>query len=265
MKRSVRGDLGVSPVMRGRSLILLVSFLWALMEIVAQHAAAGHSLLQVVWVRYAAHVLLMLAVFGPRHGRELVHTERPVLQLARALMMLVMPVSFLLASREMSARTVLSIFWLAPQIVMVLSMILLRESASWRSWAVGIAGLGCIVLLLQPQVPVTLRGTLLSLAMATSFALYIVLTRVLREESTVANLFYTAIGVLLPLSLWLPSFWSPLSLRGGLLMALVGCLGFALLWLLDLAMELISPAAVAPLFYAQVFWSIILQGLARGA
>jgi drug/metabolite transporter (DMT)-like permease len=157
--------------MRGRWLILLVSFLWALTEVVAQRAAAGHSLLQVVWVRYAAHILLMLAVFGPRRGRELVHTERPVLQLARALMMLVMPLSFLFASREMPTRTVLSIFWLAPQVVLVLSMILLRESASWRCWVVGIAGLGCILPLLQPQSPVTLRGTLLSLDTATSFAL----------------------------------------------------------------------------------------------
>jgi drug/metabolite transporter (DMT)-like permease len=265
MKTSMWDNLGVNPVVRGMSLVLLASFLWALMEMVAQHAAARHSLLQVVWVRYAVHLLLMLAVFGPRRGRELVHTRRPVLQFTRALMMLVMPVSFLMASKDMSAGTVLSIFWLAPLLVMVLSMILLQESGSWRSWAAGIAGLGCIVLLLHPHAPVTIRGTLLSLAMATSFALYVVLTRVLREESTVANLFYTAIGVLLPLSLWLPSFWSPLTLRDGLLMALVGCLGFAVLWLLDVAMELTSATATAPLLYSQQLWTIILQRLSRGA
>src|SRR5215204_7170620 len=98
----------------GILLICLVGLIWALMEIVIQYIPGGYSLYQVIWVRYVAHLLFMLVVFAPRHGKKLISTHRVGLQIVRAVMMLIMPVSFILAVEYMPVGTILTIFWLAP-------------------------------------------------------------------------------------------------------------------------------------------------------
>ncbi len=247
----------------GILMICVVGFLWALMEIVTAYAAMNYSLYQVVWVRYATHLLFMLVVFTPRYGRKLFSTQKLGIQLVRALMMLVMPVSFILAVNYMSVGNILSVFWLAPMMIMGLSMWLLKEKAPWYIWLITIVGLGCVLFLTRPKAPMTTLGIVLALAMGLSFSLYVVMTRLLREESTLTNLFYTAVGVLVPLSFRLPTFWKPLTLQGGLLMAIVGLLGFALLWVLDKATEITSTAVTAPFLYSEMVFIVVLRLISR--
>ena len=243
----------------GIVLICLVSFLWALMEIVIEHIPGGYSLYQVVWVRYATHLLFMLVIIAPRHARDLITTRHPGLQILRALMMLVMPVSFILASEYINVGTILSVFWLSPLIIIGLSMLLLRENVSWQYWLASIIGFVYAVVLYHSRGAITATGIMLSLAMSLSFSLYVVMTRMLREETTSANLFYTALGVLVPLSFQLPAFWKPLTLQSALMMALVGMLGFILLWVLDKASDMTSSAALAPFLFTQVLWMVVLD------
>ncbi|MGZ9165806.1 MAG: DMT family transporter [Anaerolineales bacterium] len=243
----------------GIVLICLVSFIWALMEIVIQHIPGGYSLYQVVWVRYATHLLFMLVILAPRHARKLITTRHPGLQILRALMMLIMPVSFILASGYIKIGTILTVFWLSPLIIIVLSMVLLRENVSWHYWLFSIVGFIYAATLYNPRGATMTTGIMLSLAMGLSFSLYVVMTRMLREESTSANLFYTALGVFVPLSFWLPAFWKALTFQSGLMMVLVGLLGFILLWVLDRASDMTSSAALAPFLFTQVLWMAVLH------
>lgn len=247
----------------GIVLICLVSFIWALMEIFTSYASTKYSLYQVVWVRYATHLIFMLLVFAPRHGLRLVTTRRIGLQLVRGLMMLVMPASFILGVNYMPVANILSIFWLAPLMIMLLSILLMKEGAAWYYWAIMLVGFACILVLTRPTWSGSLSGVLLSLAMGLSFSLYLVMTRMLREESTLTNLFYTAVCVLIPLSIGLPTFWQPLTLQGSLMMAAIGLLGFALLWVLDKALEMMSAAAAAPFLFSQMFFIIALRLMIR--
>jgi drug/metabolite transporter (DMT)-like permease len=206
----------------------------------------------------------MLLVFIPRHGiKKLVSTQRLGLQLLRSIMMLIMPVSFIVATEYMSVGNILTLFWLSPFMIMALSMFLLKEKAAWQYWAISFVGLICIVIITNPSRSITTTGIILSLAMGLSFSLYLVMTRMLREESTLTNLLYTASGVLIPLSLRLPTFWKTLTLQSGLMMVLIGLLGFVLLWILDEALEMTSAIFVAPFLYSQMFWMIVLRLVLR--
>jgi len=233
------------------------------MEVIIPHIPGGYSLYQVVWVRYATHLLFMLLVFFPRNGIKLVFTPRLGLQLLRAVMMLIMPVSFILAVDYMSAGNILTIFWLSPLILIALSMFLLKEKVSWHYYLLAVFGLACIIVLTHPNRSFNAIGVILSLAMGLSFSLYLILTRMLRDEPTLTNLFYTAVGVLVPLSLRLPAFWKPLTWQSGFMMALVGMLGFLLLWLLDKSLEMISVAVSAPFLYSQMFWIVVIRLVTR--
>jgi drug/metabolite transporter (DMT)-like permease len=244
-------------------LICVLGFLWAFTEILAQYAAVQYSLYQVIWVRYASHLLFMIVVFGPRLGTKLVATRRVGLQFLRAIMMLITPASFIIAVNYMWVGNILSIFWLMPIMIIGLSVLLMKEQASWPVWLLTLFGLACILFLAHPNKTFSLVGVGLAVVMGLSFSLYVVMTRMLRDESHITNLFYTALGVLIPLSFWLPGFWKPLTLQSGLLMALIGLLGFALLWVLDKALELTSAAMVAPFFYSEMFFILVLKLIMR--
>jgi S-adenosylmethionine uptake transporter len=178
-------------------------------------------------------------------------------------MMLVMPVSFIIAVNDMSVGNILSVFWVAPIMIILLSMLLVQERAPWTIWLLTLVGLGCVLVLTRPDGAVTPIGVGLSLTMGLSFSLYVVMTRMLRDEARLTNLFYTAVGVLVPLSFGLPVFWKPLTLQGGLLMVLVGLLGFALLWVLDKALETTSTAVAAPFLYSEMFFIVVLRLITR--
>ena len=244
-------------------LVSLVGLIWAVMEIITQVVAVGYSIYQVIWMRYAAHLLLMVAVFGPRYGRRLFATSRPGLQIVRGLMMLGMPVSFILASPSMSTGNILAIFWLAPFMIMGLALVWLRERVPWYSWGLALLGYACILVLVRPGGTFSLPGSLLALAMGASLSLYIVLSRILREEPALPSLIYTAVSVLVPMSLRVPFVWKPLTLQSSLLMAAIGLLGFALLWVLEKAVEIESPGVAAPFLFSEMVFIIVLKLLGR--
>jgi drug/metabolite transporter (DMT)-like permease len=138
----------------------------------------------------------------------------------------------------------------------------LKEKATWRYGAIALFGFVCILIITHPSDFGSVKGIILAAGMGLSFSLYVVMTRMLRDEPTLTNLFYTAVGVLIPLSFRLPIFWKPLTFRGGLLMVIIGLLGFALLWVLDKAMDMISPTVAAAFFYSQMFWIVIIRLIA---
>lgn len=244
-------------------LICFVSFVWALMELVVQTIARQHSLYQVIWTRYATHMAFILLIFGPRHGLSFIRTKHLKLQLLRASMMLVMPFSFIIGVRYLGARNILAIFWLSPLLMLGLSMKLLCEKVGHRLWLTATAGYMAIVLLLHPNRNMTIIGSGLALAMGLSFSLYLVMTRMLRHESTVTNLFYTAFGVLAPLSIGLPWFWQRPTVVTGSMMTAVGLLGLLLLYALDKALEISAVTRLAPFLYTQPIWMFLLSYLLR--
>ena len=89
-------------------------------------------------------------------------------------------------------------------------------------------------------------------------SLYLVLTRLLRDESTLTNLVFTAAVVLAPLSLVLPDVWRTPSVRSLALMATIGLLGLGVLYALDRALELAPTSVVAPALYAQPVFAVVL-------
>ncbi|HET9910801.1 MAG TPA: DMT family transporter, partial [Anaerolineales bacterium] len=143
------------------------------------------------------------------------------------------------------------------------AIFLLRERVSWFYWVSAIAGSIVLALLLHPNLHVTALGLLLAFLMGLSFSLYIVMTRMLREESRLTNLFYTGLGVVLPLSFALTAFWKPVTLIVGAMMVSIGLLGFVVLWMLDKALEITDASVLAPFLSTQMIWIFAINVIAR--
>lgn len=231
-------------------LIGAVVLLWTTIEGLGFFLPDQTSSYQVVWMRYAVHLLFLVVCFGPRYRSRLWRTRRLPLQIGRGFLMFGMPVCFILSVRSISPETTWAIFWLAPLLALALAALLLRETVRRPVWLATAAAYVGVLLVLQPPPGLHWSGVLLAFGMSMCFVLYLLLSRLLRDEPLLPSLFYTAVGVLIPLSLRLPNFWQPLHWRGALLMALIGLLGLLLLACLDKVLELSEIGAVTPFLLA---------------
>ena len=97
--------------------------------------------------------------------------------------------------------------------------------------------------------------------MALSFSVYVVMTRSLASERVLANLFYTALGVFLALTPFMPMVWVTPSWHDACVLIGIGVLGLVALFALDRSASLAPVSAIAPILYIQVVGLALVEFL----
>jgi drug/metabolite transporter (DMT)-like permease len=246
-----------------RAILLIgaVTLLWAAIEGLGALLPPSLSLYEVVWLRYAIHVLILLVFFGPRHRSGLWRTPRLLPQLGRGVLMLGMSVAFIWSVQRLPVVDTWAIFWLAPLLALAGAPWLLAERARWVVWLAAVIAYGGALVFFRPHLAQFLPAAVLPLGMALCFALYLLVTRRLRDEAILPSLFYTGLGVLLPLGVFLSFFWQPLSWISVAELGLISVLGLLLLYCLDKALELAELSALAPFLLLTPIWAVGLTRL----
>jgi drug/metabolite transporter (DMT)-like permease len=214
---------------------------------------------QVIWARFAFHLLFALALVYAYKGTTL-RSRRPGLQLVRSVFMLVANGLFLFAVRSMKLVDATAILFVGPLIVTALSVPLLGERVGPRRWlAVGIGFVGAMVVI-QPGPGVFQSVAVLPLIGAFSFALYQIATRVLSHaDAPLTTLFYTALVGTVVSSAVLPWYWLTPDLLGWALMCMAGAFGALGQFALIKAIQAAPLTVVVPLNYLTLVW-VTLSG-----
>lgn len=258
-----------APFAQGRhaaaiGLMCLAGLGWSVSTAISRLVPQDMPVQQLVWARYSVHLLVLLLFVWPRQRATLWRTTRPGRQILRGLMMLAMPVLFVAAAARLPGTDVWAVLWLAPVMALALSGLLLGERPRvWQWVAVGLGFVGMAVALdLSTN---ALRSTLLVLPLgsALAFALFQVITRNLRDEATSTGIFYTALCVVVPLTLVPGVLQSPSTV------AVAVAIGVGLSWLLvlvaiDEALKRASLGVVAPFIYTELVWTILIGQLVFG-
>lgn len=246
------------------ALMIAAMLVWPTIEGLGGLVMSTVPPLQLVWLRYAVHLGLLL-LFGATGSRaSLLKTRYPAMQIGRSLLMLGMPVFWLAAAARMPNTTVMAVFWTTPLVAMVGASVLLRERPTLVESVLAVAGFVGTLLVLSPTMPPGLGGPVLAVAMSGCYGLYLVGTRWLRREPTAVNLFYSALPVLLVLTPVMPFVWRWPPVSALPLIALIGALGLVLLFLIDRALHLASVARTAPLGFVQPVSESLVFGAASG-
>jgi drug/metabolite transporter (DMT)-like permease len=141
----------------------------------------------------------------------------------------------------------------------------LGERVPVTAWLAVALGLLATYLMLDPRWPSSLGTLVWPLIMAMSFALYVAMTRSLRNEPVLTNLFYTALGVFALLSLAMPWSWTVPTLHDGVVLTTIGVVGFGALWALDQACEASQLSSTAPALYLHLAGMVMIESMARSA
>ena len=241
------------------------SAVWAVLELIASRLQGGYDVLQIEGCRFAVQLALMGAVWGWRSSTPLWRTGRPLAQLVRALLMLAIPLSFGVAVLQgATPHLAMTGLWVAPVFALVLARGWLLSKAPLFVWIAAAAGLCATVAVLEPARPTTLQASVVPLLMGLAFAAYLALTRSLRHEPVMTNLFYVGLGGLLGVLPFLPGVWVMPSLHDALVFAALGVVGFGALWLLEHALRRSPLPWIAPALYVHVACLTLVSLAVRG-
>ncbi|MGH1360677.1 MAG: DMT family transporter [Burkholderiaceae bacterium] len=222
--------------------------------------------LQVVWLRFAIHVMLSAVFLAPVYRQRLFRTRRPGLQLFRATLMGAMTCMNFFALQTLQLAETGSIMFLAPLLIAALGWLLLDEKLDlgrWLAIAVGFAG---VLVILQPGSGEFKLAMLLPLGIAFLIASFSMVSRSLAATDTpVTTQFLSGLGtavVLAPVALWdwqVPAGW----IEWTLLIAL-GAAGSIGHYCLALSFRYAPASTLAPFQYFQIFWMVAIGYLVFG-
>ncbi|KFX67668.1 membrane protein [Pseudomonas taeanensis MS-3] len=245
-----------NPMLRGILLTLVSVACFASHDAVAKYLAGLYPILLLTWFRYLSHTLLMGAVLLPKHGLSILRSQRPWLQLTRALALLGVSLLFVTGLRYVPLAEATAVIFLAPLLVTLLSATLLRERINLAQWLAVVLGFIGVLVIVRPAGAMFTPAILWPLGAALCFALYQILTRIsaAHDSAATSNFLAGAINCLI-VSLLIPFFWQTPQWQHLLGLLSLGVIGMCGHQLLILAFRQASPAILAPFSYGQLLFA----------
>lgn len=242
-----------------RAILLLLGGLstFVLIDSLVKYWSGDLSVLVTVWFRYVFQAVIMAVVMGAR-GVSF-RTRKPGWHLARGALLLVVSVLGTLSVVMMPLGEFTALIMLTPLVVVLLSVLLLRERVDGLRWALLLCGLAGAILVLQPSA-LSLGGyVLMPLCVVLAYAGYQLITnRMARTEHPMAMHCYTGLFGAVGLTLALPWIWQPVNAPHlWFLFVLIGLLGTCGHFLILLAFSAALPSTLSVFLYAQIALGVL--------
>jgi drug/metabolite transporter (DMT)-like permease len=247
-------------------LIIATGVALAGMDALAKFLALQVPIIMVLWGRYFFHTVITFSAYGIKtRSLKFLRARRPGLQFIRAGSLFGATFFMYQALTRMPLGDAAAIQFLAPVLVTALSGLFLGEHVGPRRWAAVACGFIGVLLVARPGSGILGWTALLPLATAVLLAIYMMLTRIIRnQDDPAATTFYsTALGALI-LSILVIFNWQVLTdLQWGLMIAM-GATGAAGHYMLVKAFHMAEASVLAPFTYAQLLAAIVLGLLLFG-
>lgn len=240
-----------SPL-RGIALSLGATVLFASSDTIAKFLSASLPVIEIAWIRYVVFIAMAI-LLAARSDTRKVWPRSPWLQLARGACLVGSAALYVLALRHLGMVQAVTISFISPVMITVLSIPLLGEQVGLHRWAAVIAGLAGVVIVMRPGLGGFHPAALYAVASASCWAMALVITRRMAgSERPAVTLLWSAGSGLLLLTLLLP--WQavlPSPAQLGLALVL-GVLASSGQWLVVLAFRHAPASLLAPYSYAQL-------------
>lgn len=258
----------LSPTGLGVAVMLLGMLLFALNDAMGKWLVATYSQGQVILIRSAAALIILVPIVWRAGLSGLVRIERPGLQFARVFFSTAELFCFYFAVAALPLADVMTYWLAAPIYVAALSPFLLGEKVGWRRWTAIAIGFVGVLIALKPSSASLTSAALFSILGSAAFAFMMLSGRQLRNTPDTVLAFWQIIGAALAgvVAVFLtPSGWLPVQSSFDLaFLGLLGVVAMAAHVLVNRALKLADAATVAPLQYTLLLWAVIFGWLFFG-
>lgn len=234
---------------------------FSLMDAVLKTLAGSYPALQVAALRGLAAMPLVCAYVLWRREAGLLLRVRWKLHLLRGVIGIVMLTLFSFALRQLGLAEAYTIFFIAPLLITILSIPVLRERVApihWLAIAVGMAG---VLIALRPDGEAFFSwGALAVLAAAACYAVSAIAGRVLsRTDASVTLVFWTTVSLSVGAGVLALPIWVAIDTSHGWILAALAVTGFVGQLAITEAFRHGQASAVAPFEYTALAWGIALD------
>ena len=169
-------------------------------DAIAKWLSTSISSGQVTWARFFFQILLMFPLFLRSKGSW--RTSVMILHAARGGLLALATLLFFSGLKYLPIADAISIFFIEPLLVTLLSAVLLGESIGWRRLSAVAIGFAGALIIIRPGFETFGWAVLLPVGTALCFSFYIILTRSLAQhEDPVRLQFFTGVFGCLVMSL----------------------------------------------------------------
>ena len=240
-------------------LVAMGSF--SLMDAVLKTLAGSYPTLQVAALRgLTALPLVCIYVVWRREVHLLLRIRWP-LHLLRGVIGIAMLALFTFSLKELGLAEAYTIFFVAPLMITVLAIPVLKETVSARHWAAIAVGLGGVLVALRPDQDAFFSlGAIAVLVAAAFYALSAIAGRVLsRTDAAVTLVFWTTAMWAVGAGALAWPHWVPVAYDHWPVLLALAVTGFVGQLAITEAFRSGKASAVAPFEYSALAWAIMLD------
>ena len=241
--------------LRGIALMAGGFFLFSAVDTQAKFLTESLHPLQIAWSRQLGllvGVLILLAL----HGRDVLRTQHPWLQIGRGALAAGSAALFIVAVAYVPLADAVAVSFVAPFLVTVMGAVLLGERVGPRRWiAITIGFLGMLIVI-RPGLGVVHPAMFLVLVAAAFFSLRQILSRRLSgSDRTMTTVAYTALSASVLLTLPLPFVWqTPAWGLEMVLLVSIALMAAVAETMIIMSLQLAEAVVLAPVHYSLLIW-----------
>jgi drug/metabolite transporter (DMT)-like permease len=252
-----------SARLAGIGLMLLSISMFSFGDALGKYMVATYSVGQLLWLRACAALVVLLPMVW-RQRAKFASLERPWLQLLRVVLSTLEVAAFFLATVYLPLADVVTYYLACPIIVTALSAIVLREPVGWRRWSAILIGFCGVLIALRPSSQTVSWPALIALGGSTSFAVLMLITRMLRATPDIVLASSQFIGTFLLGAAMSPFGWVTPSFASLGLFAAAGCISVSALLCVNRSLKLAPASVVVPYQYSMIVWAVMFGYLVFG-
>jgi drug/metabolite transporter (DMT)-like permease len=254
-----------SPRMAGIGLAIGAYFMFSGQDAVVKWLVPNYAIPQLLFMRSITIVALCLAIGRGQLVTQVLESRNKGPLLLRGVLILAAWLCYYTAARTLGLAQLVTIYFAAPLMVTVLSVLLLQERVHWQRWAGTSLGFVGVIVACDPGGVGFTWPVLLTLIAAGFWAYTNILVRqISRFETTMMQMLFSNSSFVVACGLALPWLWRTPDWWTILLMTGIGLAGAAGQYLLFEGFRLAAASLIAPFEYTSLVWAFMLSYLVWG-
>ena len=242
----------------GITFAIIAYFSFSILDAIQKSAVLYYSIFQLLFIKYI--FVLFLSVLEARRTKNInfYKSNNPKLQIIRSLLSILESGCFVLSFKYLPLANAHSIGALAPIIIVVLSVFILNEKVSAKTWMAIFIGFIGVLIIIRPGSDVFSVKSFIPLIAAFFLGLYQIATKKMTEyDATEVSLFYSSLVGIFITSIMAFFFWQPVHLNSLLFFLPIGVFFSLGIYFQILALNNARASIIQPFHYTLIFWAII--------
>ena len=229
------------------------------MDGIAKYLSSEIHFVQIIWGRYFFMLLISFPVVFIFFRKEITFPKVISVQLFRSFFLFLSTVFFFYAISVISLTEALTLAFVSPIFVTILSIFFLKEKVGFHRWTAVIIGFFGVIIIIRPGFIEINIASFAAIGAGISYAFYMIYTRKLSfTDSAFVTLLFTGVVGCIFISLVVPFFWTNLDIGQLLLLILLASIGTLGHFLIILSLRLGEASKLAPLGYFEISTNIFV-------